>query len=145
MPHLFAGGDVFAPSAMTKNGTGTMGNYNAWTVVDGWTADTVGYPGSQVSGNGLLVQSGGSSVPLTANVVVSGALTTGNFQARLLVGTTVVATGATVSGTGGTLVVTATVSLVAGDVVTVEAYHTIQSSAWEATITAGAATFVRIG
>ncbi|MFD4432806.1 hypothetical protein [Nocardia sp. NPDC058497] len=145
MPHIFVGGDVFAPSAMTKNSTGTMGAYNTWTAVDGWIADTVGYPGSQVSGNGLVVQSGGAAVPLTANVVVSGALTTGNFQARLLVGTTVVATGAAVSGTGGTLVVSATVPLVAGSVVTVETWHTIQSSAWEATITAGAATFLRIG
>ncbi|TCK00523.1 hypothetical protein DFR71_1525 [Nocardia alba] len=145
MPHIFVGGDSFSPSAMTKNGNVVTGAPNVWTVVGGWTADTVGYPGSVVSGNGLQAQGGAAAAPLIANVVFSGAGMVGTFQARLLVGTTVVATSAAISGMSGTLVVNTTAPIAAGEVVTIELTHTVSSSLWYATITGGAVTFLRIG
>ncbi|NKX87502.1 hypothetical protein [Nocardia coubleae] len=144
MPHMFVGGDVFAPVAMTKNGSSAMGSYNQWTTVPAWTADTVGYPSSVVSGNALQVQSATASAQLSAAVVVAGAGTTASFQARLLVNGTVVATGAAVSGTGGTLLVSASVALQVGDLVTVETLHTVQLTSWQATISGGTSTFVRV-
>ncbi|MFD3703367.1 hypothetical protein ACFWUP_09490 [Nocardia sp. NPDC058658] len=146
MPHIFAGGQApFNPSAMTKNGNVVTGAAGVWTVVGGWTADTAGYPGSVVSGNGLRAQGGSAAAPLAAAVAFSGAGMSGTFQARLLVGTTVVATGAAVTGTSGTMVVNTIAAIAAGDVVTVEVTHNVSSEFWYATIIGGAATFVRIG
>ncbi len=146
MPHVFAGGrEVLTPSAMTKNGNVVTGGAGSWTVVGGWTADTVGYPGSVVSGNGLQVNGDSAAAPLAAAVAFSGAGANGTFQARLRVGTAVVATGPTATGTSGTMVVNTTAAIAAGDVVTIEVTHDIPSSFWYATITGGPATFVRIG
>ncbi|MFD3511067.1 hypothetical protein [Nocardia sp. NPDC058666] len=146
MPHIFAGGgEVFSPSAMTKNGNVVTGASGTWNVVPGWTADNVGYPGSVVSGDGLRTQGGSATAALSANIAYSGAGMPGTFQARLLVNTVVVATGTAVTGTSGTMVVNATVAIAAGDVVTVEITHNVTTSLWYATITGGAATFVRIG
>ncbi|WP_410871311.1 hypothetical protein [Nocardia sp. A7] len=146
MPHIFAGGEApFSPSAMTKNGNVVTGANSVWTVVGGWNADTVGYPGSVVSGNGLQTQGGSAAAPLAAAVAFSGAGMNGTFQARLLVGTAVVATGTAVTGMSGTMVVNTTAAIAAGDVVTVEVTHNISSQFWYATITGGAVTFLRIG
>ncbi|MFC9967846.1 hypothetical protein ACFVH4_26765 [Nocardia ignorata] len=144
MPHIFVGGDVFSPTAMTKNGNSAMGSYNQWTTVPAWSPDLVGFPGSVVFGDALLVQSAAGSAQLSAAIVVAGAGTTASFQARLLVNNTVVATGTAVSGTGGTLLVSASIPLKAGDLVTVETHHTVQLAGWQATISGGASTFVRI-
>lgn len=46
----------FIPSGMNKNGTWTLSGSSTETVVTGWVADTAGYPGSTLSGNGLVVQ-----------------------------------------------------------------------------------------
>ncbi|MFC6011368.1 hypothetical protein [Nocardia lasii] len=147
MPHIFAGGEApFSPSGMTKNGNVTTGGATVFTVVPGWTADTVGYPGSVVSGNGLQTQSGADATPIVANVAYSGAGMAGNFQARLVLnGTTVIATGAVVTGNQGTMVVSTTAAIAPGDVVTVETTHNVSTPLWYATITGSAATFLRIG
>lgn len=140
---LFTGNAAELPSGMTKNGAGTLGASGTWTVVQGWTADAAAYPGSTVSGNGLQAQSSSGAALVSAAVVFAGGMTTGNYQARLSIGTTVLATGAVVSGTSGTLTVSGTVVVNAGDVVTVEVVHNV-ASAWQATVSAGAATYVRI-
>ncbi|WP_431954006.1 hypothetical protein [Nocardia lijiangensis] len=128
---------------MTKDGASSMGDTTAWTVVPGWIADTSNYPGSVVSGGGLQAQSSNGSAQLTCAVVFAGGAFSGNYQARLRVGTTVVATSAVVSGTSGTLTASATVPVSAGDVVTVETQTSVEDT-WRATVSGGAGTYVRI-
>ncbi|MET8774027.1 hypothetical protein ABZV58_03265 [Nocardia sp. NPDC004654] len=142
MPHLVVNASGFAPSSMTKSGAGGMGAPSQWNVVAGWTADPA-YPGSTVSGNGLRAQ-GSAVATISAVLPFSGAGTSGNHQARLLVNNVVVATGPVVTGTAGTMTVSASVAVTADDPVTVETTHDITFSGWQASITAGAGTYVRI-
>ncbi|MGW6725048.1 hypothetical protein ACWF9G_04000 [Nocardia sp. NPDC055029] len=128
---------------MTKDGTSTMGDTTDWTVVPGWIADTANYPGSAVSSNGLQTQSSDGGAQLVCAVVFAGGAMSGSYQARLRVGSVVVATGAAVSGTSGTLTVSATVPVNAGDVVTVETQTSVQA-AWRASVSGGAGTYVRV-
>ncbi|MGS2807381.1 hypothetical protein [Nocardia sp. MW-W600-9] len=143
MPHIFAGAGAALPSGMTKNGTSPMGAANTWTTVPGWTADTTTYPGSVVSGDGLRPQSSHGGAQLSAAVVFAGGTMSGNYQARLLVTGTVVATGAVVTGTSGTMTVTGAASVSTGDTVTLEVFSSVQST-WQATVSGGAGTYVRI-
>ncbi|MEU2256162.1 hypothetical protein ABZ540_23620 [Nocardia xishanensis] len=142
MPHLVVNTDGFAPSSMTKSGAASMGTANQWNVVIGWIADPA-YPGSTVVGNGLRAQ-GSAVTTISAVLPFSGAGTSGNHQARLLVNNVVVATGPVVTGTAGTMTVSASVAVTADDPVTVETTHDITFSGWQASITAGAGTYVRI-
>lgn len=143
MPHIFAGANAVLPSGMTKNGNSPMGAANTWATVAAWTADTTAYPGSVVSGDGLRPQSSDGGAQLSAAVVFAGGSMSGNYQARLVVTGTVVATGAVVTGTSGTMTVTGTASVSPADTVTLEVFSTVQS-AWQATVSGGASTYVRI-
>ncbi|MEV6657223.1 hypothetical protein [Nocardia fluminea] len=143
MPHVFAGIGAMLPAGMTKDGASSMGDTTEWTVVPLWTADATNYPGSVVSGGGLQVQSSNGGAQLTCALVFAGGALAGNYQARLRVGTTVVATGAVVSGTSGTMTVSATVPVSAGDIVMVETQTSVQGS-WRATVSGGTATYVRV-
>ncbi|MEV0294542.1 hypothetical protein [Nocardia sp. NPDC050710] len=130
---------------MTKNGAQVLGTNEVWTEVPGWAADSAGYPGSVVVGNGLRANGSSSNAAITATLPFGSAGMSGNHQARLVLnGTTVLGTGAVVTGTSGTMTAAATVSLSDGDIVTVQVWHNISFQMWRATITAGAGTFVRI-
>lgn len=142
MPHVIVNVNGFAPSAMTKSAASSMGTANQWNVVAGWTADPA-YPGSTVSSNGLRAQ-GGAAANVSAVLPFSGAGTSGNHQARLLVNNVVVATGPVVTGTAGTMTASAVVAVAADDLVTVETTHDVTFSGWQADITAGSGTYVRI-
>ncbi|WP_141808256.1 hypothetical protein [Nocardia bhagyanarayanae] len=129
---------------MTKNGTHVLGTSEVWAEVPGWTADTSGFPGSVVVGNGLRCNGSASAATINAALPFS-AGTSGSHQARLMLnGTTVLATGGMVTATSGTMTVAATVSLNDGDVITVQAWHNIGFQAFRATIGAGSGTYVRI-
>lgn len=145
MPHVFAGIGATLPSGMTKDSpSSSMGTTTEWTVVPAWTADTTNYPGSVVADGGLQVQSNNGGAQLTCAVVFAGGTLSGNYQARLRIGTTVVATSAVVAGTSGTMTISATVPVSAGDIVLVETQTSIQST-WRATVSGGVGTYVRVG
>lgn len=143
MPHIFAGAGAVLPSGMTKNGNSPMGATNTWAAVPGWLADTANYPGSVVSGDGLRPQSSDAAANLSAAVAFAGGTVSGNYQARLLVAGTVAATSAVVAGTSGTMTVTGTAPVSAGDTVTLEVFTSVQGT-WQATVSGGAGTYVRI-
>ncbi|WP_067466046.1 hypothetical protein [Nocardia amamiensis] len=142
MPHVIVSANGFAPSAMTKSAASSMGTANQWNIVAGWTPDPA-YPGSTVSNNGLRAQ-GGAGANVSAVLPFSGAGTSGNHRARLLVNSVVVATGPVATGTAGTMTVSANVTVSADDLVTVETTHDVGFAGWEASITAGVGTYVRI-
>ncbi|MBF6296297.1 hypothetical protein IU459_01915 [Nocardia amamiensis] len=142
MPHVIVNANGFTPSAMTKSAASSMGGANQWTVVAGWTADPA-YPGSTVSDNGLRAQ-GSAAANVSAVLPFSGAAMSGNHQARLLVNNVVVATGPVATGTAGTMTVSANVSVSVDDLVTVETTHDVNGAGWQASITAGSGTYVRI-
>ncbi|MFI9506944.1 hypothetical protein [Nocardia sp. NPDC052566] len=131
---------------MTKSGAQPMGS--SWSPVKGWTADTIGYPGSTVSGDGLRVQSSKIGAVVTAVLPFSGG--SGGFngtltqQARLCRNGNPVQLGAEVTGTPGVLRVTATLDLTAGDLLTVETMCTFGFQGAAGSITAGAGTYVLI-
>lgn len=132
----------FLPSGMTKNGPQTA--ERTWVTVIGWTANTATYPGSTVVSDGLRAQGTKTGATLTANVAYTGGYSFYNQQARLLVNNNVVATGAVLKAETGTLIVTATTNLAAGDVVTVQVITDVPTYATPFSITAGSTTFVRI-
>ncbi len=133
---------TFAPSGMTKSGSFQIPA--SFTTVTGWTADTTNYPGSTVSSNGLVAQASKTGATLAANLPYSGGYAGGgNKQARLLVNGVVVATGpANTSKTSGTMTVSTTYDIVAGDVVTVQVDTSYGLA--EGNVAAGTNTWVRI-
>lgn len=138
-------GTPFAPSGMTKSGS-NFGLSTSYATVTTWTADTTGYPGSSVSGNGLVVQNNQAGAKVACSVVGTAASAGGGtITARLKVGATVVVTGSPVSipGFGGTntIALDATVDVAAGDIVTLEA---LASSGASASIVTGASSWVRV-
>ncbi|MGV9414297.1 hypothetical protein ACWDOP_30725 [Nocardia sp. NPDC003693] len=141
---VVTGGEGFMPSGMTKNGTLKMSA--TWTDVASWTADTTGYPGSNLSGNGVRVQGGNGNATITVNLPFSGGTNAPTQQARIMVNNVFLVNGPQVpTANSGTLTATATgVTLADGDVVTVQAMCTAQFTNWESTISAGTGTYVRI-
>ncbi|MEV6068406.1 hypothetical protein AB0L82_17780 [Nocardia sp. NPDC052001] len=142
---VVSGAGSFAPSGMTKSGS-SQKLTGSYAEITNWTADTTGYPGSTLSGNGVRSQGANTAAVLTASLPFSGGgSSTNSQQARLFVnGVAAGSPGPSVNGTSGTLTATATVNLADGDVVTVQAYCNPQLTGWEPNIQTGAATFVRI-
>lgn len=139
---------TFSASGMTKNGdmVGQTGS-SAYRKMVGWTANTANYPGSTVVSDGLVSQS--TKTGATITVAVDAGSSWNNLTARLRISVngTVVATGPdsryTTSGGWDTpLSATATVNIVAGDVVTVE--MSASPSGNYLTARSGAGTYVRI-
>ncbi len=138
MPCIVVGPTAgFAPSGMTKSGS-AQALTTSYAVITSWTADTITYPGSTLSGNGVLVQGGKSGATVAASLVLSGGFSY-TATCRILINGVVVATGSGTSGTPATVSTTAAVAN--GDVVTVEAIYSGVSAPSVAT---GSSTFVRI-
>lgn len=147
MPFIIAAGDPippFKPSGMNKDTNPQK--LGAWADVTGWVADAGGYPGSTVLDNRKLVAQGTkSNATITARLPFSG----GNgqnvsAQAQVLHNGVVVGSSPVVPALSGVLNATATVSIVPGDVVTVQATGTANFPAWIPSIDAGAGTYVQI-
>ncbi|MFE7717469.1 hypothetical protein ACFU44_00280 [Nocardia rhizosphaerihabitans] len=129
----------FIPSGMNKNGTSfqlTSGS-GVYQEVAGWVADTAGYPGSTISGNGVVVQAAATNATVSVSLayrVPSNATThTADVQVyrgATLIGTTTPAVscppGATTTVAGSITGVT----LSAGDVITVRTKRTNAFSAF---------------
>ncbi|WP_029925521.1 hypothetical protein [Nocardia otitidiscaviarum] len=135
--------ETFAPSGMTKNGNFTIpGSY---TQVTSWTADTTGYPGSTLSGNGLVAQGSKAGASLTSSCSVTNTDAVGiTVTLRLKVNGGVVATGAgaAIAAFGsGTATVSTTTAISDGDVVTLEATGSIANYG---RINGGASSYVHI-
>lgn len=104
-------GGGFLPSRMTKSGA--TANFNTGqTQITGWAADTVGYPGSTVSSNDLVVQAAGSGVTLDASIeFTNGSTGSRTLTLRILLdGSEVATSGAVSMGLGATQFITASVS-----------------------------------
>ncbi|WP_280412519.1 hypothetical protein [Nocardia asiatica] len=127
----------FVPSGMTKSGSAQTLT-TSYAVITGWTADTANYPGSTLSGNGVVAQGAKTNATLTANLALSGGFSW-TVTARLLVNGSVVATGSGTSSTPAT--VSTTHNINNGDVVTVEA---IFSGVSAPAVQTGSGTYVRI-
>ncbi|MGX1804679.1 hypothetical protein ACWIGI_03115 [Nocardia sp. NPDC055321] len=146
---VVTGGADLVPTAMTKNNAQAMPS-DGWAVITGWIADA-GFPGSVVVGTsneGLKAIGAKDSATLNAAVKFSGA-TTGfggvtSLQARLRVNNVTVATSNPVDGPSGTMVVSATVDIASGDIVTVEANATVAMGGAAGSVSAGATTYVRL-
>lgn len=139
---VVTGAETALPSGMTKNGTLKL--TNGWADITAWTADTTGYPGSELSGNGLRVQGGKTAATVTVALPFSGGTNAPTQQARIMVNGNFIANGSQVAGVSGTLTASASLALADGDVVTVQAICTAQWAGWESTISAGSGTYVRI-
>lgn len=145
---IVAGTPGFLPVRMTKNGTQPMPE--AWGQITNWIPDTGGYPGSVVVGannEGLKSLGDQKSASVAASIPFTGATNGfgGNtkLQARLRVNSTIVATtDPPLDGPSGTLAVSATVDIAAGDVVTVEALSSFSAGGAAGAVSAGA--YVRI-
>lgn len=135
------------PSGMNKNGSYTMST--SYTEVPSWTADTATYPGSSLSGNGLVVQGTTTNAVITAQIAVQ---LPGNSQ-KQNVDIQIYRNGSTLLGTvpaspvacpvSTTTNVTGSlsnVSLNAGDVITI---RTRKTNSFSATVVA-TNTWVRI-
>ncbi|MRH86174.1 hypothetical protein GFY24_01620 [Nocardia sp. SYP-A9097] len=130
---VVTGGDSFLPSSMNKSGT--LPIPLSYADVTGWTADTAGYPGSTLSGNGLRNQGAKLAATITATLVFSGG-NSGSLiqQAKIMVNNVAVGAPGSATGASGTLIATATTSLVDGDIVTVQAVCNAGLAAWASTI-----------
>lgn len=135
---------TFTPSGMNKSGTYNPGT--TYAEVPGWTADTATYPGSSLSGNGLIVQGNISNGTISGQLscqVPSNSTTHSVDMQFYKNGTTLLGTTTPVSCPAGvTTVVTGSltnVNLVAGDIITV---RTKKSNAFGLTVTT--ASWVRL-
>lgn len=127
----------FAPSGMTKSGS-AQALTTSYAVITSWTADTGTYPGSTLSGNGVLVQGSKSGATVAASLVLTGGFSY-TVTCRILINGSVAATGSGTSGTPATVSTSATVAN--GDVVTVEA---IYSGVSPPSVATGSSTSVHI-
>lgn len=130
----------FTPSGMNKSGSYTM--TTSYAEVPSWTADTGTYPGSSLSGNGLVVQSTISNATVTAQIAVQlpGNSQTQNVDIQFykngssLLGTAPASPVACpVSATTNVLGSLTNVSLAQGDVITI---RTKKSNSFAATVVA---------
>lgn len=132
----------FQPSGMTKNGTQTWPLSSAsWVAVTAWTPDVAGKPGSSVVNDQLVVQSGGTSRTVTANV----AYTSGNGTHTIRLvdqNGIVIATGVGVATAAGTCIVTATADLTA--ITSIGVQMSSNATITPGTVTSGSTTFLTI-
>ncbi|WP_280357057.1 hypothetical protein [Nocardia otitidiscaviarum] len=139
-----AAASSFAPSGMTKSGS----NYNipsSATEVPTWTADTSGYPGSTLSGNGLVANGSktGASLSSSCSITNTQAISV-TVTLYLWVNGALVATGAgaNIAAFGsGTATVSHTMNIGSGDVVTLRASASVANYC---RINTGASSYVRI-
>ena len=130
---------VFTPSGMNKNGSYTM--TTSYAEVPAWTADTATYPGSTLSGNGLVAQATISNATVTAQIAVQlpGNSQTQNVDIQFyrngsLIGTAPASPVACpVNATTNVLGTLTGVSLTAGDVITI---RTKKTNSFSATVVA---------
>ncbi|MFE6863643.1 hypothetical protein [Nocardia sp. NPDC057668] len=129
---------------MTKSGSYKM--TASWADVPAWAADTTGFPGSSLVGNGLRVQGNNSNATVTVALPFSGGQAGPTQQARIMINNNFVVNGPQAVSVGsGTLTATASgLSLTDGDVVTVQVTCAAGFNGWESTVTAGVGTYVRI-
>lgn len=139
MPCIVVGGvSGFAPSGMTKSGSyGFSGSY---TTITSWTADTSNYPGSVVSGNGVVAQGSKSGATLTANIPFGGGFSS-TTTVRIQVNGVTVVTGSGNSSSSGTATASTTYDISNGDVVTVQGQSV---GVTPTTVSSGTDTYVRI-
>ncbi len=130
----------FAPVGMTKNPT--QPTSNTWTQVKGWVADTSTYPGSATSSDALVSLGGKAAATVTGTVAWTAGMFGNSIQVRLKKNGTVIVTGTTSSSSPSTA--TTSVAVANGDLITVEMIDNSQWSAYAATISSGAGTFVHI-
>ncbi|WP_146097771.1 hypothetical protein [Nocardia nova] len=131
----------FAPAGMTKNPTQATSS-SAWAQVQGWVADTANYPGSTTSSNALVALGGKAAATVTGTVAWTAGMFGNSIQVRLKKNNTVIVTGTTSSSSPSTA--TTSVAVANGDLITVEVIDNGQWSAYAATISSGAGTFVHI-
>ncbi|QLY30826.1 hypothetical protein H0264_38080 [Nocardia huaxiensis] len=133
---------------MKKDNTAWAGMDTSWKTITGWIADPQ-YPGSAVSGDGLVVQNGKVGATVEASVPFTGHATLdSDVTLRLMVNNTTVA----VTGVAKTCpeVVTTTVTasgtytVATGDVLTLQVQGEWSFASQNPTIAAGAAAYVRI-
>ncbi|WP_306365426.1 hypothetical protein [Nocardia sp. CC227C] len=119
---------TFLPSGMDKSGS-TYNINTSYGTVTGWVADTTNYPGSTLSGNGLVVQGGKSPATVEASLRVSnGNASSVNCTLRLILNANTgspLVTGSAVAVPGfsaaNVTVSTSSATLADGDVLTVQA------------------------
>jgi len=110
-------GPAYKPSGMLLSSSFAATPNNSYQQVTGFVADTTNYPGSTVSSNALVLQSGGSTT-LTASATWSSSLA-GAGQLQIERNGTVVVTGsAAASATTGTATATVNITGTAGDLIT---------------------------
>ncbi len=141
---LAAAATSFAPSGMTKSGS----NYNipsSATEVPTWTADTSGYPGSTLSGNGLVANGSKTSASLSSSCSITNTQAIGvTVTLYLWVNGVLVktGTGASIAAfSSGTATVSHTMDISSGDVVTLRASASVANYC---RINTGASSYVRI-
>ncbi|MFC4374914.1 hypothetical protein ACFO5K_12465 [Nocardia halotolerans] len=138
---------AFSPSGMIKDGS-WPGITTTWTTVPGWAADTVGFPGTTLSGDGLVVVTGSVGADISAAAVfTASSIFAVDVTLRLLVDGVVVATGSVqeVPGNGAaTATVSTSLDLSTGAVVTVQAVSDQSFSAYNPSLDPGAGTYVRV-
>ncbi|MFD3703344.1 hypothetical protein ACFWUP_09375 [Nocardia sp. NPDC058658] len=138
----------FAPSRMTKSSPWTQMT-ESWLTVAGWSADTVGYPGTTVSSDGIVVQSPKAAATIEASIVFTAvvAYSAVPVTLRLTVNGAVVATGtATSVPAGGTAAVSVSMvgPVTTGDVVRVQAKNSSSLGVNSPTAQTNPASYVRI-
>ncbi|WP_459954900.1 hypothetical protein [Nocardia sp. IFM 10818] len=138
----------FQPSAMKKDGVAWSGMDKSWKTITGWTVDPA-YPGSTVSGNGLVVQSGKAGATLEASVPFTAGMFSGaDVTLRLTVNGTPEGVTGSLQNVASNSVTTVTVSgqftVVTGDVITLQVKSESAVAAYNPTIAAGAVAHVRV-
>lgn len=116
-------GIAYKPSGMLLSANFSASPNNAsYQQITGFSADTANYPGSSVSSNGLVMQSGGSTT-LTASASWSSSLA-GQGQIQIQKNGSIAVTGsAATSGTTGTATATVNLTCAVGDVITLWWYY----------------------
>lgn len=114
----------FRPVSMTKQGLWN-GMSSTFKDVTGWVADVAGYPGSALSGNGLVVQSAKTNATVAASIVMQSQQFGGvNVTLQLMINNVPSVTGTATnvpSNGAATVTVSGLRNVVAGDVITVQA------------------------
>lgn len=114
---LSAAATVFSASGMLKNGS-TYSVPTTYTEIPGWVANTGSYPGSTLSGNGLVANGSKSNATVTATVQLTNSFNV-STQVRIMKGATVVVEGTATTGTTATASISG-YSVTSGDVFTVQ-------------------------
>ncbi|MFC4126451.1 hypothetical protein [Nocardia rhizosphaerae] len=138
---------AFSPSGMVKIGS-WPDITTTWTTVPGWAADAADFPGSAVSGDGLVVQTGSVGAAISAGATfTASSIFTVDVTLRLLVDGVVVATGSVTevpANGSATATVSTSLDLSTGAVVTVQAVSNQSLSAYTPSLDPGVGTYVRV-